>query len=178
MKLIFTLLVSLLSVFGTKASQQPLGSSVVYEMNVRQYTPAGTFAAAEEQLPRHTELGVDVIWLMPIHPIGVKERKGTLGSYYAISDYKAINPEFGTMKDFERFLKAAHKQGFRVIMDCVANHTSPDAKWIDENPSDWYMRDEQGNTIVNYDWFDIAELNYDNRAVWDAMDDQMRFWMK
>lgn len=178
MKLIFTLLVSLLSVFGTKASQQPLGSSVVYEMNVRQYTPAGTFAAAEEQLPRLKELGVDVIWLMPIHPIGVKERKGTLGSYYAISDYKAINPEFGTMKDFERFLKAAHKQGFRVIMDCVANHTSPDAKWIDEKPSDWYMRDEQGNTIVNYDWFDIAELNYDNRAVWDAMEDQMRFWMK
>ena len=171
MKLIFTLLVSLLSVFGTKASQQPLGSSVVYEMNVRQYTPAGTFAAAEEQLPRLKELGVDVIWLMPIHPIGVKERKGTLGSYYAISDYKAINPEFGTMKDFEHFLKAAHKQGFRVIMDCVANHTSPDAKWINEKPSDWYMRDEQGNTIVNYDWFDIAELNYDNRAVWDAMED-------
>lgn len=154
------------------------GNSVIYEMNVRQYTPEGTFAAAQKHLPRLKELGVDVVWLMPIYPIGEKERKGTLGSYYAIADYKAVNPEYGTMKDFERFLKEAHKLGLKVILDCVANHTSPDAKWITENPADWYVRDAQGNTVVNYDWTDIAELNYDNKAVWAAMEDQMRFWMK
>ena len=158
--------------------QQPLENSVVYEMNVRQYTPEGSFAAAQKELPRLKELGIDILWLMPIHPIGVKERKGTLGSYYAIADYKAINPEFGTMEDFENFLAEAHKLGFRVILDCVANHTSPDAKWIYECPADWYVRDENGNTVVNYDWYDIAELNYDKREVWDAMADQMRFWME
>ena len=147
-------------------------------MNVRQYTPEGTFAAAQQELPRLKELGIDILWLMPIHPIGVKERKGTLGSYYAIADYKAINPEFGTMEDFENFLAAAHKLGFRVVLDCVANHTSPDAKWINECPADWYMRDSLGNTVVNYDWYDIAELNYGKREVWDAMADQMRFWME
>ena len=158
--------------------QQPLENSVVYEMNVRQYTPEGTFAAAQRELPRLKELGIDILWLMPIHPIGVKERKGTLGSYYAIADYKAINPEFGTMEDFENFLAEAHRLGFRVVLDCVANHTSPDAKWINECPADWYMRDENGNTVVNYDWYDIAELNYGKREVWDAMADQMRFWME
>ena len=117
--------------------------AVVYEMNIRQYTPEGTFAAAQAELPRLEELGVDILWLMPIHPIGVKERKGTLGSYYAISDYCAVNPEFGTMADFETFLAAAHKMGFRVILDCVANHTSPDAKWINECPADWYVRDRK-----------------------------------
>ena len=147
-------------------------------MNVRQYTPEGTFAAAQQELPRLAELGVDILWLMPIYPIGVKERKGTLGSYYAIADYKAVNPEFGTMADFENFLAEAHKLGFRVVLDCVANHTSPDAKWINECPADWYVRDENGNTVVNYDWYDIAELNYDNKDVWAAMADQMRFWME
>ena len=163
---------------GQAPKQQPLENSVVYEMNVRQYTPEGTFAAAQQELPRLKELGIDILWLMPIHPIGVKERKGTLGSYYAIADYKAINPEFGTMEDFESFLAAAHKLGFRVVLDCVANHTSPDAKWINECPADWYMRDSLGNTVVNYDWYDIAELNYGKREVWDAMADQMRFWME
>ncbi len=152
--------------------------AVIYEMNIRQYTPEGTFAAAQAELPRLKELGVDILWLMPIHPIGVKERKGTLGSYYAISDYCDINPEFGTMADFETFLAAAHKMGFRVIIDCVANHTSPDAKWINECPADWYVRDSLGNTVVNYDWTDIAELNYDNPDVRTAMQAAMRFWME
>lgn len=152
-------------------------SAVIYEMNMRQYTPEGTFAAAQAELPRLKELGVDVLWLMPIYPIGVKERKGTLGSYYAISDYCAVNPEFGSMKDFEDFLSAAHKAGFKVILDWVANHTSPDARWIDECPADWYERDSLGNTIVEYDWTDIAALNYENRDVWAAQDKAMRFWL-
>ena len=151
--------------------------AVVYEMNIRQYTPEGTFAAAQAELPRLKELGVDIIWLMPVYPIGVKERKGTLGSYYAISDYCAVNPEFGNMTDFENFLKAAHKDGFKVILDWVANHTSPDAKWIDECPADWYERDSLGNTVVEYDWTDIAALNYDNKDVWKAQDKAMRFWL-
>lgn len=152
-------------------------NSVVYEMNVRQYTPEGTFAAAQKQLPRLKELGVDIIWLMPVYPIGELERKGTLGSYYAISDYCGINPEFGTMWDFRKFLKAAHRQGFKVILDWVANHTSPDARWIKEKPADWYERDSLGNTVVEYDWTDIAALNYDNRDVWAEMDKSMRFWL-
>lgn len=151
--------------------------AVVYEMNVRQYTPEGTFAAAQAQLPRLKELGVDVIWLMPIYPIGEKERKGTLGSYYAVKDYCAVNPEFGTMQDFEAFLTEAKSQGFRVILDWVANHTSPDAVWIDAKPADWYERDSLGNTVVQYDWTDIAALNYDNADVWDAQESAMRFWM-
>lgn len=162
---------------GTE-DRRPAGNSVVYEMNVRQYTPEGTFEAAQKQLPRLRELGVDILWLMPIHPIGVKERKGTLGSYYAISDYCAVNPEFGTMADFEKFLDNAHRLGFWVILDCVANHTSPDAKWINECPADWYVRDSLGNTVVNYDWTDIAELNYDNPDVRAAMQAAMRFWME
>lgn len=151
--------------------------AVVYEMNVRQYTPEGTFAAAQAQLPRLKELGVDVIWLMPIYPIGEKERKGTLGSYYAVKDYCAVNPEFGAMQDFEAFLTEAKSKGFRVILDWVANHTSPDAVWIDSKPSDWYERDSVGNTVVQYDWTDIAALNYDNADVWDAQESAMRFWM-
>ncbi|MBQ2728113.1 MAG: alpha-amylase, partial [Alistipes sp.] len=136
-------------------------NSVVYEMNMRQQTPEGTFAAAEERLPFLKELGVDIIWLMPIHPIGEKGRKGTLGSYYAIRDYRAINPEFGTMADFERFLAKAHELGFRVILDYVANHTSPDAAWVDEKPANWYVRDSLGVPVVQYDWWDIAKLNYE-----------------
>ena len=178
-KVLFAILTVILAASCCQApQQQPLENSVVYEMNVRQYTPEGTFAAAQQELPRLQELGIDILWLMPIHPIGVKERKGTLGSYYAIADYKAVNPEFGTMEDFENFLAEAHRLGFRVVLDCVANHTSPDAKWINECPADWYVRDENGNTVVNYDWYDIAELNYDNKDVWAAMADQMRFWME
>lgn len=152
-------------------------NAVIYEMNVRQYTPEGTFAAAAEELPRLQKLGVDVIWLMPIYPIGVDQRKGTLGSYYAISDYCAVNPEFGTMADFEDFLARAHDAGFKVILDWVANHTSPDAVWESGKPSDWYVRDSLGNTVTQYDWTDIAELNYDNNDMREEMRRSMRFWL-
>ena len=153
-------------------------NTVVYEMNVRQYTPEGTFAAAAEHLPRLKELGVDIVWLMPIYPIGVLERKGTLGSYYAISDYCATNPEFGSLEDFDAFLASAHNLGLRVVLDWVANHTSPDAKWIRECPDDWYVRDENGKTIVQYDWTDIAKLNYENMDMRAEMEKAMRFWLE
>lgn len=178
-RLLYIFLVTLfITSCETSPQQQGLCNSVVYEMNIRQYTPEGTFAAAQEHLPRLKELGVDIVWLMPIYPIGVKERKGTLGSYYAISDYCATNPEFGSLEDFDNFVKEAHKLDLRVVLDWVANHTSPDAKWINECPADWYVRDSLGNTVVNYDWYDIAELNYDNRAVWDEMKKSMHFWME
>ena len=150
---------------------------VVYEMNVRQYTPEGSFAAAQNELPRLKELGVDIVWLMPIYEIGQKERKGTLGSYYAIKDYKTPNPDFGTLDDFDAFLAEAHRLGLRVILDWVANHTSPDAAWVTDKPADWYYRDSLGNTIVEYDWTDIAKLNYGNADMRSAMQDAMRFWL-
>lgn len=184
MKRLLTLLIAmaLASCCGTEprtAAAHPEWSynSVVYEMNVRQYTPAGTFDAAAAELPRLKALGVDILWLMPIYPIGVEERKGSLGSYYAISDYCAVNPEFGDLDAFDRFLAEAHRQGFRVILDWVANHTSPDARWITEKPADWYVRDSTGRTVVQYDWTDIAKLNYDNPEVRRGMEEAMRFWL-
>ncbi len=150
---------------------------VVYELNVRQLTPEGSFAAAETQLPLLKELGVDIIWVMPPYPIGELGRKGSLGSYYAIRDYCDINPEFGTLADFDHFLAAAHAQGFKVVLDWVANHTSPDHPWATEKPAEWYVRDEQGHTIVEYDWTDIAKLNYDCAEMRAEMEKCMRFWL-
>ena len=153
--------------------------AVVYEMNIRHQSPEGTFAAAETRLPFLKELGVDIIWLMPIHPIGVVERKGTLGSYYSIVDYKAINPEYGTLEDFKSFLAAAHEQGFKVITDWVANHTSRDAKWWQEGKKDWYKIDPATDLpIVEYDWTDIASLNYENADMRQAMTDALCYWIE
>jgi glycosidase len=152
--------------------------SVVYEVNVRQFSPEGTFKGVEAQLPRLKDLGVDVLWLMPMYQIGEVERKGTLGSYYAISDYKSVNPEFGTMEDFEHLLSVAHEQGFKVILDWVANQTAPDHVWMEGKPADFYERDAEGNAIWEYDWTDTRSLNYENEEVWAAQDDAMRFWLE
>lgn len=152
--------------------------AVVYEMNVRQLTPEGTFAAAERHLTTLKDMGVDIVWVMPPYPIGQKGRKGTLGSYYAVKDYCDINPEFGTLEDFDRFLDAAHALGMRVILDWVPNHTAPDHPWVTEKPADWYVRDSQGNTIVEYDWTDIAKLNYDCPEMRAEMVRCMRFWLE
>ena len=152
-------------------------NSVIYELNTRQFTPEGTFKAAEDQLPRLKEQGVDVVWMMPLYPIGEKGRKGTLGSYYAIKDYCATNPEFGTLEDFDSFVAKAHQLGMKVILDWVANHTSPDHAWVTEKPAEWYYRDEKGNTVIEYDWTDIAKLNYGCEGVREAMLEAMRFWV-
>ncbi len=152
--------------------------SVVYEVNVRQFSPEGTFKGVEAQLPRLKELGVDVLWLMPMYEIGTEGRKGTLGSYYAISDYTKVNPEFGTMEDFEHLLAEAHAQGFKVILDWVANQTAPDHVWMTTKPADFYERDSLGNAIWEYDWTDTRSLNYENEAVWAAQDEAMRFWLE
>ena len=152
-------------------------NSVLYEVNVRQYTPEGTFKAFETHLPRLKELGVDILWFMPIHPISEKNRKGSLGSYYAVRDYKAVNPEFGTMDDFKSLVSKAHELGFKVILDWVPNHTGWDNNWITEH-KDWYTQDSLGNVIPpNPDWSDIADLNYDSKPMRRAMIDAMKFWI-
>ena len=149
--------------------------ATIYELNVRQATPEGTFQAAEALLPALKDNGIDIIWVMPCQPIGKITRKGTLGSYYSIIDYCAINPEFGTRADFEHFLKAAHKKGFKVILDWVANHTAPDSEWTKNEG--WHYRDSLGNLMVQYDWTDISKLNYDNQDMRNEMLKSMHWWM-
>ncbi len=178
---LFILLAALFAVScaqqSTQSVQADFSNNVVYELNTRQFTPEGTFLAAADQLQRLKETGVDIVWVMPLYPIGEKERKGTLGSYYAIRDYCATNPEFGTLEDFDCFVTRAHELGLKVIIDWVANHTSPDHAWVTEKPADWYVRDAQGNTIVEYDWTDIAKLNYDNTDMRAEMLRCMQFWI-
>ncbi|MBQ8366679.1 MAG: alpha-amylase [Alistipes sp.] len=153
-------------------------SAVLYELNIRQFTPAGTFNAATERLPFLRSIGVDAIWLMPIYPIGIEGRKGTLGSYYSIRDYKAVNEEFGTEEDLKAFISVAHSLGMKVLLDWVANHTARDARWITERPAEWYERDEQGVAKVPWDWTDTAKLNYANHDVWRGEIEAMRYWVE
>lgn len=153
-------------------------SAVLYELNVRQFTPEGTFAAARERLPFLRSLGIDAIWLMPIYPIGQEGRKGSLGSYYSIRDYKAVNDEFGTETDLRDFISAAHSLGMRVLLDWVANHTARDARWLEDKPYDWYEREADGTAKVPWDWTDTAKLNYANHDVWRGQIDAMRYWVE
>lgn len=185
MKKTLCLAAALLSLIGcstkTKNAEETLKhpdwayNATIYELNTRQFTPEGTFAAAEAELPTLKALGIDIIWVMPIQPIGEIGRKGTLGSYYAVKDYCAFNPEFGTREDFVSFLNTAHDLGMSVILDWVANHTSPDNAWT--NNYDWHYRDSLGNLMVQYDWTDIAKLNYENQDMRNEMLKSMRWWL-
>lgn len=163
-------------------------NAVIYEVNTRQHTKEGTFKALEADLPRLKKMGVDILWLMPIHQIGLKNRKKTptdLGSPYSAVDYKGVNPDFGTLDDFKSLVKKAHELGMKVILDWVANHTAWDAVWIKDH-KDWYTQDEKGNIIVPRDpnsgnstgWDDVADLNYDNKEMRKAMIDAMQYWIK
>lgn len=153
-------------------------SAVLYEMNIRQLTQEGTLQAAKAKLNFLKQLGIDAVWIMPIYPIGVEGRKGGLGSYYSIADYCAINPEFGTMQDFDEFVQEAHALGMKVLLDWVANHTARDAKWICNKPADWYEREADGTAKVPWDWTDTAKLNYANHDVWRGQIEAMRFWVE
>ena len=153
-------------------------SAVLYEMNIRQLTPEGTLRAATERLTFLRSIGIDAIWLMPIYPIGEEGRKGTLGSYYSIRDYMAVNPEFGNEEDFKNFVNVAHALGMRILLDWVANHTARDARWITERLADWYERDEAGVAKIPWDWSDTAKLNYANHDVWRAEIEAMRYWVE
>jgi len=163
--------------FSQVVTPQWAKNAVIYEVNTRQFTTEGTFKAFAAHLPRLRELGVDILWFMPIHPIGEERRKGGLGSYYSIRDYKGVNPEFGTFEDFKELVNQAHAMGFKVILDWVANHTAFDHPWVTEHP-EWYNRDENGEIVSPYDWSDVADLNYnDNPELWDAMIDALKFWV-
>ncbi len=151
--------------------------AVIYEVNVRQYTPEGTFKAFSRHLPRLRDLGCDILWLMPIHPISEEGRKGTLGSYYAVRDYRAVNPEFGTMDDLRALVDSIHAYGMRVIIDWVPNHTGRDNAWVKEHP-EYYARDAKGQMYGPYDWTDVYKLDYKNPATRRAMTDAMAFWLK
>jgi cyclomaltodextrinase / maltogenic alpha-amylase / neopullulanase len=153
-------------------------NSVIYEVNIRQYTPSGSFKEFEKYLPQLQKLGVGILWLMPINPIGELNRKGSLGSYYSVKDYKAVNPEFGSVKDFRHLVRQIHKMKMHVIVDWVANHTSWDNVWIKSHP-DFFSRDSLGNFYPPVkDWTDVIDLNYDNKELWDYMIDAMELWIK
>ena len=152
--------------------------AVIYEMNVRQLTEEGTFEAAKRHLRHLKKMGVDAVWMMPVYPIGAIERKGSLGSYYSISDYCAVNPEFGSMEDFDAFVEEAHSLGMKVLLDWVANHTARDAKWLKEKSITWYERDDNGVAKVPWDWSDTAKLNYEEKGVWQGQIDAMKFWVQ
>ncbi len=152
-------------------------NAVIYEVNVRQFTPEGTFKAMENHLPRLKDLGVDILWFMPIHPISQDDRKGKLGSYYAVADYKGVNPEFGSLDDFREMVKAAHNLGMKVIIDWVPNHSGRDNAWVKNHP-DWYKRDDSGKMFGPFDWTDVYEFDYSNPAMRAGMTDAMSFWLR
>lgn len=154
-----------------------LDTCVLYEVNVRQYTEKGTFKAFEEHLDRLKDMGINTLWFMPIHPISEEGRKGTLGSYYAVKDYKGVNPEFGTIEDFQHLVDKAHDMGFKVILDWVANHTGWDNAWITEH-DDWYVHLNDGSIKSPYDWTDVAQLDYENYEMRAAMIDAMQYWVE
>jgi alpha-amylase len=151
-------------------------STNIYEVNVRQYTPEGTIPAFARQLPRLKEMGIEVLWFMPITPISAEKRLGTLGSYYACSDYTAVNPEFGTLDDFAQLVKEAHGLGMKVIVDIVANHTGWDHRWTREHP-EYYRRNQDNKFFDNHGWEDVIDLNFDNAELRKAMIEVMRFWI-
>jgi len=148
----------------------------IYEVNIRQYTPEGTFNAFAKHLPRLKDMGVDILWLMPITPISVAERQGTLGSYYACSSYVQINPEFGNLADFKKLVDEAHILGIKLIIDWVANHTGYGHEWT-INHADWYMKDAAGNFTEENGWKDVIDLNYDVAPMREAMIKAMQYWV-
>jgi len=150
----------------------------IYQVNVRQYTPEGTFRAFEAHLPRLQQMGVGILWLMPVQPIGVEKRKGTLGSPYSIRDYRAVNPELGTLADLQHLLAEAHRLGMHVILDWVGNHTSWDSELAQQHP-EWFTKDAQGQFVAPVaDWQDVVDLDYSKPALRQYMTASMAYWVK
>ena len=156
----------------------------IYEVNIRQYTPEGTLSEFIPHISRLKDMGVKILWLMPINPISVAKRKGSLGSYYAVNSYRKVNPEFGNLEDFDLLVKTAHAAGMYIILDWVPNHTGWDHEWITAQ-KDYYTQDAQGNVIdpidpatgTSWGWTDVADLNYDNHAMRAAMIEEMKYWV-
>jgi cyclomaltodextrinase len=160
-----------------KRSPNWVKNAIIYEVYLRSYSHEGTLKALESRIPELKKLGVTVVWLMPIHPIGKVNRKGTLGSPYSVQDYYAINPEYGTLDDFKSLVKTVHQQGMKIIIDLVANHTAWDNLMLKEHP-EWYTRDKDGKIIPpNPDWTDVADLNYDQAELRSYMITMMKYWV-
>ncbi len=149
----------------------------IYEVNIRQYTKEGTLNAFAKHLPRLQKMGVKTLWFMPLQPISKEGRKGTLGSYYSVASYTDVNPEFGTLNDFNAIVTKAHAMGMKVIIDWVPNHTGADHPWLTTHP-DFHERDSTGKAIYTADWSDTRELNYSNPVMEDSMINAMQYWVK
>ncbi|WP_219601041.1 alpha-amylase family glycosyl hydrolase [Hymenobacter sp. DG01] len=153
-------------------------SASIYEVNIRQYTPEGTFRAFEAHLPRLQKMGVGILWLMPVQPIGKLNRKGTLSSQYSVQDYRAVNPEFGTLDDLRHLIQTAHKLGMHVILDWVANHTSWDSQLRQQHP-EWFTRNAQGQFVPPVaDWQDVIDLDYSKPELRQYMQESMVYWLR
>lgn len=159
-------------------------NATIYEVNLRHYTKENTFKSFEAHIPRLKEMGIDILWFMPINPVSLKNRKGELGSPYSIGDYYKTNPDYGTMEEFKSMVKAIHDAGMYIIIDWVPNHTGWDNPWITEHP-EWYTQDKDGNIIdpIDYNtgkswgWTDVADLNFDNAEMRIGMIDALKFWI-
>ena len=165
---------------ASAASTAPswMKNAVIYQVNTRQYSAAGTFDAVTADLGRLQRLGVDILWLMPIHPIGEVNRKGSMGSPYSVADYKGVNPDLGTEADLRELIDGAHAKGMKVILDWVANHSSFDNPWITDHKN-WYTQDAQGNVLPpNADWTDVADLNFDVPEMRAGMIDALEYWVR
>jgi alpha-amylase len=208
-KILFSILIAV-TIFSCKTPKSielttsEIENAVIYEVNIRQYSPEGSFNAFTKDIPNLKQLGVKIIWVMPIFPISQTKRKATggdnskfasempaaeqhkyLGSYYAVSDFKKVNPEFGTMEDFRNLVKTAHDNGIYVILDWVPNHTGWDHVWIKQHP-EYYTKNEKGDIIdpINpetgktWGWTDVADLNYDNQNLRKEMTSDMKYWIQ
>lgn len=166
-------------------NEEIISKAVLYEANIRQYSVEGSFNAFAEDLPKLKKMGVKIIWLMPINPISNTKSKGPLGSYYAVSNYTKVNPEFGTLKDFKSLVNKAHQLGMYVILDWVPGHTGWDHVWIKEN-SDYYLKNRKGEIIdpidfrtgKSFGWTDVADLNYKNMQMREALRKAMVYWVE
>jgi glycosidase len=164
--------------FPARSSADWVHRAVIYEIYTRSFSPEGTFSGIEKKLPELKSLGVTVLWLMPIHPVGIERRKGALGSPYSVQDYYGINPEFGTLDDFRRLVEGAHKQNLKLIIDLVANHTAWDSKLIKSHP-EWFTHDSGGIIVApNPDWTDVADLDYSHSGLRDYMIAMMKYWVR
>jgi glycosidase len=182
-KLLLTLLCALASAYSSAQTVSTVvhpdwsKNAAIYEANIRQYSQEGTFKKFEEYLPELKKMGVGVIWIMPINPIGKVNRKGNLGSYYSVADYLAVNPEFGTPEDFHHLVNAIHAQGMKVIIDWVANHTAWDHPWATSHP-EFYVHDAKGNFVAPVpDWADVIKLDYHNPQLRTEMINALKFWV-
>ena len=164
------------SKFAARPARDWVRDGVIYEIYPRDFSQDGDFKGITKQLDRLKELGVTILWLMPIHPIGQEKKKGTIGSPYAVRDYYAINPDYGTKSDLKQLISEAHQRGMKLIIDIVANHTSWDSVMM-KHP-DWYQHDANGRISHPHDWYDVAKLNYDNPRLREYMTDMLKYWIR